>query len=136
MERKLLPDRRQRLVLEEVARVFVGAARRLAVGTFRDGTLIAEHHRLLRAGELGCRETELREPLQFCDECGQTARHPIIRYDRLQDYSIPCSRGWEQLAVGGSAHERRIRAAGKLVEPGTEHVGKQLIAYDLAIPAD
>ena len=122
--------------LEEVARVFVGAARRLAVGTFRDGALIAEHHRLLRAGEFGRREAEPRETLQFCDECGQTARHSIIRYDRLQHCYVPCSRGREQLAVGGSAHERRIRAPGEFIEPGAEHVGKQLITHDLAVPAD
>src|SRR5215831_10156389 len=100
MERELLPDRRQRLALEKVARVFVGAARRLAVRTLRDGALIGEHHRLLRAGELGRREAEARETLQFGDECGQTARHPIVRYYRLQHCYVTCSRGWEELALG------------------------------------
>src|SRR5207237_8360831 len=134
--RELLPDRRQRLGLEEVARVFVGAVCRLAIGTFRDGSLIAEHYRLLRTGELGRREAEPRETLQLCDECGQTPGHPVIRYDRLQQRLVPCPRGWQQLAVGGGAHERRIRALGELVEPGTEHVGQQLITHDLALPAD
>ena len=65
--------------------------------------------------------------LQFGHERVQTARHAVIRYERLQHRLVPCSRGWEQLAVGGSAHERRIRAPGELVEPGAEHVGEQLV---------
>src|SRR5213594_2994691 len=98
MEGELLPDRRQRLALKEVARVFVGAARRLAVGAFRDGALIAEHRRFLRSGEFGRRETEPRETLQLSDERGQTSRHPVIRYDRLEQCYVPCSRCRPQLA--------------------------------------
>ncbi len=62
VECQFLPDRRQRFVLEEIARVLVGAARRLAVGALGDAALEAEHHRLLRSRQLGRRRNRIARP--------------------------------------------------------------------------
>ena len=84
VEGELLPDRWQRFVLEEIARVFVRAARRLAVRALRHDALGAEHHRLLRAGELGRREAEACHALKLGDERVKTARHAVVGDERLE----------------------------------------------------
>jgi hypothetical protein len=67
MEREFLPDRGQRLGLQEVARVLVSAALRLAIGTLFDHALRAGHVLLLRALEFRRREAETSDPLELCD---------------------------------------------------------------------
>ena len=136
MERELLPDRRQRLSLEEVPGVLVGAAGRLAVRALGRGPLVAEHHRLLRAFELGGGEAEALDPLDLQQQRLEAAGDAIVRDERLDDRLVLGPRGLEQTAIGGSAQERRVRALTELVEPGAEHCREQLVHHQIAVAAD
>ena len=91
MKRELLPDGRQRFSLEKVPCVLVRAARRLTVGTLRDDAFVTRHPGLLRAVELGGRESEAREALKFGDESIKASRHAVIRHECLKSGLVPSS---------------------------------------------
>src|SRR5207245_2350853 len=101
MEREFLPDRWQRFTLEKISRVLGGAARGLTVRAFRHPTLVAEHHHLLRAGELGRGEAEPCDPLQLGHECVEAPCHAIVRDERLENRLVPRPRRGEQLTIRG-----------------------------------
>ena len=85
MKRELLPDRRQRFPLQEVARVLVGAARRLAIRALRHGPFVTGHARPPRPIELAGRESESDDALQLGDEGVEAAAHAVVGDDRLQN---------------------------------------------------
>ena len=136
MERQLLPDRRQRLTLQEIARVLVGAALGFAIGAFRDDALVGRHPVLLGARELGRGEAESRDPLQLGYQRLEAAGHAVIRYQCLEQRLIPGPRHREQTAIRRGAEEGRVLALAHLVESGAEHRGEELVHHDGAIPAD
>ena len=84
MKRELLPDRRQRFTLEEVARVFVGAARRFAIRALLDDALGAGHVCLFRAIELGGGEPEGHDAFELGHERIEATRDAVARHQRLQ----------------------------------------------------
>jgi len=136
VKRELLPDRRQRFSLEEIPRVLVGAALGLTVRAFRHDALVTEHHGLLRARELCRGEAEPRDPLELGHECVETARHAVVRDERLEGGFIPGARRLEQRTVRGSPDERRVLTLAKLVEPDAEHAAEQLVEHQGAVTAD
>jgi hypothetical protein len=136
VERELLPDRRQRLTLEEVPGVLVGAARRLAVGALGHHALVGEQPRLLRARELGRREAEPRHPLELGDQRVEAALDAVARDERLQDGLVVRPRRLEQRPGRAGLDERRVLSLAELVEPGAEHAAEQLVEHDVAIAAD
>ena len=136
VERELLPDRRQRLSLEEVPRVLVGAARGLAVRALGDHALVGEHPRLLRARELGRREAEPRHPLELGHQRVETALDAVARDHRLQDGLVVRPRRLEQRPGRVGLDERGVLSLRELIEPEVEHAAEQLVEHDVAIPAD
>ncbi len=136
MERELLPNRRQGLILEVVPRVLVGAAFRFAVRAFRHHALVARHHRLLRPGELALGEAELCDSLQLRQQRIEAATDAVGRDERLEIGFVlrPCDR--EQSTLRSRPEEGRVLPLAKLVEPLAEHAPEQLVEHQLAIPAD
>ena len=110
VKRELLPDRRQRFALEEVARVFVCAAGRLTIGALLDHAFGTGHVRLLRSVELGGGEAERRDALQFGHQGVEASRHAVVRDQRLQRRLV--SRPWrrKEATAGGGPQERRLLA--------------------------
>ena len=92
--------------------------------------LVAEHHRLLRAGELGRGEAEPRDALELGHERVEAARDAVVRDERLEHRFVLRPRRREQAAIRGRPEERRVRALAELVEPGAEHAAEQLVEHD------
>ena len=136
MKRELLPDRRQRFALKEIAGVLVGAALGLAVRALGHAALVVEQPRLLGARELGGGEAELRDPLQLDHQGVETARHAAVGDERLDLGFVLRARCSEQRPLSAGSEKRRVLALRQLVEPGVEHVTEQTVHHDVAIATD
>jgi hypothetical protein len=136
MKRQLLPDGRQRFTLEKVARVFVGAARRLAVGALFGRALGRRQVGLFRAIQFGGGEAERRDALQLAHQRVEAPDDAVVRHQGLQRRFVARLRRRKQPAPGCGAQERRPVALGDLVETVAQHLREQLIFQNLAIAAD
>ena len=136
MKRELLPDRRQRFALQEVAGVLVGAALGLTVRALSHAALVVQQPRLLGARELGGSEAELRDPLQLGHQGVETACHAAVGDQRQELGLVLGARRTEQRTLSAGSEKGRVLALRELVEPGVEHVTEQTVHHDVAISTD
>ena len=136
MKGQLLPDRRQRFTLEKVARVFVGAAGRLAIRALLRDALGTGQVGLLRAIELGGGEPERATRFSSVTSASRPRVMPSFGTSACRIASSRVLGAGNRPRPAAALQERRLSALRELVEPIAEHLREQLILHDLAIAAD
>ena len=107
VKRQLLPDGWQGFTLEKVARVFVGAARRFAIGALLGAALGGRQVRLFRPVKFGGGEAECGDAFQLAHQRVESAGDAVVRHQGLQRRFVARLRRRKQAAAGGGAQERR-----------------------------
>ena len=114
MKGELLPDRRQRFVLEEIAACIRRRGSTTGGRGSRSRRARSRHDRLFRAVEFGGGEAELRDTLQLAHQRFEAARDAVVRDERLEAGFVARPRDREQRATGGRSQKRgslALRAA-------------------------
>ena len=134
MQRVFVADARDRLLLEEVPRVFVGQPVRLPRRFFDRRAFEKQAHVRLLPVQLTGREAKAFDALGFGEERRHAALDAVVRDQRHQRRGFRWTD--EPRAIGLGGEERRIGRVRELVETIRQHAGEQPLHQALPVGAD